>query len=93
MAKSKGKSAYQRRYERLRYRVQSWRRQSVALSRMSKPLLLLVVEIDDAVAIAYEQLTQHPDDQGILRSYIDLCGKRNEMLKALATRGPKKTKE
>lgn len=89
MAK-KAKTAYRKRYERLRYRVDAWRKQSPALSKLSKPLLLLVIEIDDVVAIAYDQLTRHPDDAGVLRSYIDLCGKRNEMLKALASRAPKK---
>lgn len=83
MAK-KERSAYAKRYQRLRRRIAAWRTLSPAMAALAQPLLVMLIEADDLVVELGAERREKPDDADLRRDLLEAVRARQRILDLVA---------
>ncbi len=79
-----GDSAYERRNTRLRQRTARWLKDSPFFRRYPRQLVRLLVELDDAAAVAHDAYVNNPSDPVLIKAYVSIAQRREVVLKLMA---------
>jgi len=79
------RSAYSKRYARYRHRIAAWRRMSDAMAALALPMLYMLVEQDDMVAVLGEAVREDPGDGALRKDYLEAIRCRQRALEMIAS--------
>ncbi len=77
-------SPYTRRNARLRQRMARWLADSPFFKRYPRQLVRLLVELDDAAAVAHDAYVNNPSDPVLIKAYVAIAQRREVVLKLMA---------
>jgi len=78
------RSAYAKRYQRLRRRIAAWRKISDAMAALAQPILVMLLEADDLVVELSAQRREEPDDKDLRRDLLEAIRARQRILDLVA---------